>query len=174
MTARSLPKDLLEQAEHLANKETKRPKQASLRRAVSTAYYALFHLLSAEGSELLARNVNDRTRHRIQRWFDHGTIKATCDKFSKPVLDTRLSDLIGAPASAELQRVARNFTQLQEARHSADYDMNWNVTRTQALAYIQQARDACNAWSTIRKSAEANIFVLSLFLLKQIENPRNS
>jgi hypothetical protein len=33
--------DLLEQAKHLANREKKRPRQASLRRAVSTAYYAL-------------------------------------------------------------------------------------------------------------------------------------
>ena len=42
------PNDLLEQARHLANREPKRPKQASLRRAVSTAYYAIFHLLSME------------------------------------------------------------------------------------------------------------------------------
>ena len=42
------PNDLLEQARHLANREPKRPKQASLRRAVSAAYYALFHLLAAE------------------------------------------------------------------------------------------------------------------------------
>jgi hypothetical protein len=44
----SFPNDLLEQARHLANREPRRPKQASLRRAVSTAYYALFHLLSIE------------------------------------------------------------------------------------------------------------------------------
>jgi hypothetical protein len=37
--------DLLEQAYDLANKEPTNPKQASLRRAVSTAYYAQFHLL---------------------------------------------------------------------------------------------------------------------------------
>ena len=40
--------DLLEQAYHLANRESGDPKQASLRRAVSTAYYALFHLLIDE------------------------------------------------------------------------------------------------------------------------------
>ena len=37
--------DLVEQAYHLANREPTNPKQASLRRAVSTAYYAPFHLL---------------------------------------------------------------------------------------------------------------------------------
>lgn len=40
--------DLLEQAYHLANLDSGEPKQASLRRAVSTAYYALFHLLIDE------------------------------------------------------------------------------------------------------------------------------
>ncbi len=53
--------DLLEQAYHLANKDAQ-PTQASLRRAVSTAYYALFHLLiddavskwAVSGSEALS------------------------------------------------------------------------------------------------------------------------
>ena len=41
----SLPRDLLAQARLLATKESSRPKQASLRHAISAAYYALFHLL---------------------------------------------------------------------------------------------------------------------------------
>jgi len=46
----SLAKDLLDQANRLARSEKSKPKQASLRRAVSTAYYALFHLLIAEAT----------------------------------------------------------------------------------------------------------------------------
>lgn len=43
---RKLHEQLLSQAEHLARKDrTPNPPQASLRRAVSAAYYALFHLL---------------------------------------------------------------------------------------------------------------------------------
>ena len=41
----SLQRDLLAQAHQLARHEPKRPNQASLRRAVSTGYYAVFHLL---------------------------------------------------------------------------------------------------------------------------------
>ena len=40
--------DLLAQALSLVHKEPRNPKQASLRRAVSAAYYALFHLLISE------------------------------------------------------------------------------------------------------------------------------
>ena len=41
----TLAADLLKQAERLAKLEPKRPKQASLRRSISAAYYSLFHLL---------------------------------------------------------------------------------------------------------------------------------
>ena len=40
--------DLLQQAFHLATIDAKKPKQANLRRAVSSAYYAVFHLLIDE------------------------------------------------------------------------------------------------------------------------------
>lgn len=42
--------DLLELARHLANLDAGSARQASLRRAVSTAYYALFHLLELKGT----------------------------------------------------------------------------------------------------------------------------
>ena len=40
--------DLLEQAVRLAKLDVKKPKQANLRRAISSAYYALFHMLVDE------------------------------------------------------------------------------------------------------------------------------
>ena len=50
----ALSNDLLEQALHLATRESKRPRQASLRRAISSAYYGLFHLLIGEATRVLA------------------------------------------------------------------------------------------------------------------------
>lgn len=44
----SIHKDLLQQARLLAILDEKRPKQANLRRAISSAYYALFHYLIDE------------------------------------------------------------------------------------------------------------------------------
>jgi hypothetical protein len=49
----SLATDLLEQARHLLRRERRRPRQASLRRAISAAYYALFHLLIEEATGAL-------------------------------------------------------------------------------------------------------------------------
>ena len=51
----SLHGDLLRQARHLAAKEPRRPLQASLRRAVSAAYYSLFHLLVDEAVNRMIR-----------------------------------------------------------------------------------------------------------------------
>jgi hypothetical protein len=69
------PNDLLEQARHLANREPKRPKQASLRRAVSTAYYALFHLLSMETAKNWRRPTE---RFTVARMLDHTPMVKVC------------------------------------------------------------------------------------------------
>ena len=62
------PDHLLEQARLLANLDKKRPRQASLRRAVSTAYYALFHLLT----DAAVRNWKKaRQRALLARAFEH-------------------------------------------------------------------------------------------------------
>lgn len=69
------PNDLLEQARHLANREPKRPKQASLRRAVSTAYYAIFHLLSIETAKNWKRPAE---RSTVARMLNHDAMAKVC------------------------------------------------------------------------------------------------
>jgi uncharacterized protein (UPF0332 family) len=53
----SLAIDLLNQAKELSLLDSKKPKQANLRRSVSTAYYALFHLLIDEALMVLSPTV---------------------------------------------------------------------------------------------------------------------
>lgn len=80
-----LANDLLEQAYHLAKREPKRPRQASLRRAVSSGYYALFHLLVSEATRNWKQSYQ---RPALSRHFEHGKMarasdkqKADCNKF---------------------------------------------------------------------------------------------
>lgn len=80
----TLHHDLLEQAEHLAKRETKKPKQASLRRAVSSAYYALFHLLVSDGARRLAPAKPDGLDVLIQRALAMATC-VTCVEISLKV-----------------------------------------------------------------------------------------
>ena len=80
------PDDLLLIAHQLASgvvgNRRGRPRQAELRRAVSTAYYALFHTLARCGADLVAGSTK---QHRSQRaWrqayraLDHGETRKRC------------------------------------------------------------------------------------------------
>lgn len=85
MTIRSKPlhEQLLEQAAHLARKDRRgNPPQASLRRAISTAYYAIFHLLIHAAATNFARKPErTKLRNLLSRTFDHGEMKTACDWF---------------------------------------------------------------------------------------------
>jgi hypothetical protein len=109
--------DLLQQAIQLVHKEQKRPRQASLRRGVSAAYYALFHLLI---SESVANWNRHNLRPSLGRAFDHAPMKST----SYRVLSSQTFPFTGEdPLVVEkLRRVASAFVQLQDKRHTADYD----------------------------------------------------
>ena len=85
----SFAMDLLVQAQDLTRKDRRKPKQASLRRAVSTAYYALFHLLIGETVKNWKRSSE---RNTLSRMFDHDTMKKACVKLRDDLKAGRKSD----------------------------------------------------------------------------------
>ncbi len=121
---------------------------------------------------LIAPNVSTKTNHRIQRWFDHGEMKRICGRFLPAKLDQPLRDLIGDTASTDLQTVALGFIQLQDARHSADYDLSYSLTQQIAWDIFEKATETTEAWDRIQNSAEANIFILSLLMWKNWDKDR--
>jgi hypothetical protein len=86
----ALADDLLEQANHLANHEPKRPRQASLRQAVSTAYYSLFHLLI---SSAISQWKSPRQRAQMARGFEHTAMKDASKKIAGTTLRCSKLDL---------------------------------------------------------------------------------
>jgi hypothetical protein len=66
-----------------------------MRRAVSAAYYALFHRLSEAAVEQIAPQVPTHTANRIHRWLDHSEIKKICSEFASSRLNQPLRGLIG-------------------------------------------------------------------------------
>ena len=140
-----LASDLLEQADHLARRDRTRPKQASLRRAISTAYYALFHLLV---SEAVAYWKVARQRPLLARSFEHRKMKAAC---STP-----------QGANSDLRTVAAVFINLQQMRHLADYDYSTVFTRTEVLQRIDTVRQAFVHWQRVKGTDEAQDFLLAM------------
>ena len=149
-------KDLLAQSFLLLNKETKNPKQASLRRAVSTAHYALFHLLI---DEAVSQWAVERQRNRLARTFEHDGMKRKCAEVVKRVKD-------GTYLPVELNTVAHNFVQLQELRHIADYDNSMRWSRADVNIVLTLATDAFDAWSAIGAQDDAQDFLLQLLFPK--------
>ena len=147
-------------------------RDVSDRRAVSAAYYALFHHITDSAAALIAPNVSGETNHRVQRWFDHAEMKKVCGRFGQEKLDQPLRNLIGDTASSDLQNVASSFIKLQEARHSADYDISYSLTPEETRQFIRLAVLAMGSWDSIANSAEANIFILSLLMWKNWDKER--
>jgi uncharacterized protein (UPF0332 family) len=158
-----IAQDLLSQASHIATYEGENPSQASLRRAVSTAYYALFHLLTEEAALLWRGSPEAGTG--VTRAFQHGSMKSTSLKFRGPVWHDWRGN--GQPVPEELRRVAAAFADLQEERHTADYDNHeqWSLSEVQALLRI--AADAFVDWESIRTHPMAGNYLLAMLLPKQ-------
>lgn len=96
------------------------PSDADLCRAVSSAYYALFHRILREGADRLAgavEGVPPPSWSLVYRAFNHGGMAERCGQVAAPPAPLRPHDF---PASA--QAVAAPFRSLQRDRHSADYD----------------------------------------------------
>ena len=160
----SLHDDLLGQARQLAVKEPKRPLQASLRRAASASYYAVFHLLVDEASKRMFPG-HDRAslRHCLARAFVHGDMKKVAQQFSNDGVSPKLSPgLNGQALQPELVGVATAFVELQQARHEADYDVARRFTRREVLDLLEGAEQAFTDWRHVRKSVQADTFLAGL------------
>lgn len=160
---------LLELALDLAQLDRRRPRQASLRRAVSTAYYALFHLLIRSAVEAQV-GFGPTSTHRdigetVARWFTHAQIAAICRQFSGPLVPSKLRKALpglaqGVAASPELQGVAQAFLELQEARHDADYNSAARYSRQEVLTLVSQTERAFRDWSDAAADPFRPIFLL--------------
>jgi hypothetical protein len=165
MRAGQLPEHLLEQAIHLALRERTRPRQASLRRAVSTAYYAIFHFLIREAVRQIGPHLNDDNYNRVYRWFDHGAMARVARAFSEKIVRIPNSkDLLIQNNPDWIQLVAFTFTELQEWRHSADYDPGAIFVRSEVVETIRIVDHVIRHWTAVKNTPEANTFLLSLLL----------
>lgn len=152
--------DLLAQALELVY--TAPSTQASLRRAVSAAYYAVFHLLVAEATS----NWNNvPLRAALGRAYDHGIMRAASNRL------LNMRDFTFAEEDpnvvAGLRFVAFTFTELQEHRHFADYNLIEDLDPSDALSQVTSAEKIFNRWPSIRSEQIAQEYLVSL-LVKRI------
>ena len=131
--------DLIETARLLTNAPgpDTEPLQESLRRAVSTAYYAIFHALANSNADCLIGASHDAlTAHawdRIYRALDHQAARRSLAQ------DQELfSDVV--------KDFGKAFSELQQARHIADYDQTQTFTLAETVGRIDRAEEAINGF----------------------------
>lgn len=127
-----MSRELLGTARRLARANPGKPRQSDLKRAISTAYYALFHALAKDCADRLVgtgRDRPDKAWRHAYRALNHGDVKNACKQLRS----------LGFPT--ELIQVGDIFQGLMVQRHSADYDPTHRVTRADALAVIALAEE---------------------------------
>ena len=108
----------------------RRPRQSDLRRAISTAYYAMFHEVCYDYANFLVGT--QRTAFDVSAWrrayrsVGHGDLKDRAGN----------ADL--AAFSDDIQDFSAKFVEMQEKRHFADYDPFIEFTREEVLNEIAQ------------------------------------
>ena len=110
--------ELLQQAKELVHRNATNPTQADLRRSVSSAYYALFHLLIFEAClNWSNRHFPSRPGKDVRPRRDEEGVQEVADANKMPYAG-------GDPAIVDkLRSFAGLFVQLQERRHEADYNV---------------------------------------------------
>ena len=72
--------------------------------------------------------------------------------------------MIASPLEVELVTIAEAFVELQEARHSADYDTTEVFSRPDVLSTIDLVDQAFAAWKAVKDTPNANAFLAALLL----------
>src|SRR5438067_13897155 len=107
-----LYRQLLQQARRLARLDPRRPQQGNLRRAVSAAYYALFHFLIDQSSRFLVGSAGERERLRclLARGYAHTEMMSVARTFSGGTLPGTVVRIVGAlVVPVELRILATRF-----------------------------------------------------------------
>ena len=130
------PDGLLRHAEQLVVAGGGRPTDADLRRGISAAYYALFHDLAGHAATHLLGSCSPEVQNEIRRSWSHGEISQLAEYVVDRARVLNHSPEAALPGKLKtlgplLDVVARDsalvdslqlFNDLQELRHSADYD----------------------------------------------------
>jgi uncharacterized protein (UPF0332 family) len=148
------PQHLLDQASMLTRAQTGRPRGTDLRRAVSAAYYAVFHAIaSAAADSVVPANKRATEEYaRVYRSINHGALRKLCERVRAKNFDFE----------NDIREFAAAVADLQEKRHSADYDPLFKTTISDTILTIAAARTAISQFED--GPAEGRAYFLSLLL----------
>jgi uncharacterized protein (UPF0332 family) len=168
------PAKLLEEARnYLGPAAPGRPDAFRMRRAASSAYYALFHSLSKGAAACLLPHGSQDEQLHLARMFNHVEMKQTCEwiagRTGEARINQHLRPVVKRLKGTPIAEVASAFCDLQEARHRADYDHLEPVSRPAASASVDDA-EKCMAILAKAQRADCEAFYALLALRARIPN----
>lgn len=160
------PAELLDVARMLADAgSSSAPSDARLRRAVSSAYYALFHkVLRAGAGRFMGPGSEARPGYNlIYRGFTHSRLKDVCKRLNVTPLAPRMQDQLGRQAvGQDMRDFASSFVALQELRELADYDSQAVFQQSDAIGSVEVADSALLAFDRTTPEEQADVLALVL------------
>jgi hypothetical protein len=159
------PGHLFEQADLLITGRGGRPRQADIRRAISAAYYALFHAAVTAAADQVV-GVTNRAEPRyglVYRSIEHISLRELCEAMQKQTPPDRLKPVW--PLSGfgpDIIAFAAAVAELQKKRYEADYDPMIRMSRSDAIMSIKTARAALAGFQNA--DPEQRIIFLPLLL----------
>jgi len=141
------------------------PTQTDLCRAISSAYYALFHEVARVSADLMVGAINSASIPYVQfyRSLEHKHIRKLCE--------TICSSGSWAPAYVPYMRTHRSpsiigfataFRTLYEKRHRADYDPSFVASDADVRAVISTAQSALDDFR-MAPDIDRKAFLVMLF-----------
>ena len=142
------------------------PDDVIARRALSSAYYGLFHRLTTAGATPFAPG-GDALRFQAARAFSHAAMRKVCDAYVRSPerpFPPSLEQLNPSKPDPRLTRVASTFALLQEGRYSADYDLSAAIQTAYAARLVSLAETALADFDAIQSLSETTTFLAALLL----------
>lgn len=148
------PEKLLDTADRLVPPPQRfgrgRPAHADHRRAVSTAYYAVFHAVCDRVAKAVFTDADEAFLHRVERWIGHADIKEismwVCQLAKRrpgkppPHIVALLEPRGTTHIDSDTLRIADGFLELNDKREQADYDHDAVFSRADTLSQIELAK----------------------------------
>ena len=149
------PDHLFEQANKLIASQAGPPRQVDIRRAISAAYYAMFHAtITAAVDQFIGITNRDTSRYGlVYRSVSHAWLRDLCKEVQKPTPSSKFKPY--APSNgfgSNITAFAAALVELQEKRHAADYDVMIRMNKSDAVLAISTAKAALRRFGKSSKA----------------------
>jgi hypothetical protein len=161
------PEHFFEQAHRIvARSSGGPPRQVDIRRAISNAYYGVFHATMTSVADQFVGSTKRTTAQYglVYRSVDHASLRNLCQELKSSKSTSRIARFVPpAGFGPDIQGFAKILLELQLKRNAVDYDPLPRYRLSDALLAIRAARDALSRFKTADGDEREALLALLVF-----------